>query len=229
MGKGKRILKHTLMKYSILKKLKLIFSTLLFLTIISFSAQETNALNDKLKLIQKPRDYKFTTNSTAFSKVKNFKFYLATGYTLAITINGKNIHFKDFNNDGLKDTIYQDTERYWTLQIFINKGDYFSEIWCGPGKLIAVKEATETAVYVIKYAVGCDDMLTLTKVTIHKDNSLSQSAIGHHYKTIIKDVNGPFETKIVSGILRIQPIRDDKPYTNPCLGILYKCNQIRTL
>ncbi|PKV51389.1 hypothetical protein ATE84_3474 [Aquimarina sp. MAR_2010_214] len=192
-------------------------------------AQNNDALTESLKLLQKPPEFEFPIDSTGFSKIVTPQFDLANGHSNMFIINTKNIHFIDFNNDGNKDIIYQDTQHYQTTMLFVNEDNTFIETWSSPGKLMEVKQGEETTIYVLKSAIGCDTNSVLMELSIHSDNTITESLISHHYKTAITSMDAIFEQKKISGILRTQPVLNNQEKKDPCTGDLKNGNQVRTI
>ncbi len=192
-------------------------------------AQNNNAIRASLKLLQTPTEFQFSMNNNGFSKLATPQFYSANGHTDVFTINPRNIHFVDFNNDGNKDIIYQDTQHYLATTLFVNKNNDFTEMWSGPGKLVEVKQGEETTIYVLKNAIGCDYSSRLIELIVHNDNTITQSSIAYHYNTTIRGVNAVLKQKKISGILRTQPILDNKDKVDPCSGDLINGNQLKTI
>lgn len=200
----------------------------MLITIIGYAQNDSTLVKD-LELLQKPAEFQFSIDNSGYSKIESSQFYSKRGDTDAFIINPKDIHFLDFNNDGYKDIIYQDTRHYQATIIFVKKGNDFKEIWSGPGKLIEVKQGKETTVYVIMNFIGCSPISILNKLIIHNDNSITESSISYHYKTIIENTDVIFEQKNVSGILRTQPVLDNKELNDPCTGGSVIGNQLRTI
>jgi len=195
------------------------------------SAQNNTSLKTSLQLLQKPAAFQFPIDSTGFSKVLNAQFYSErdSGSVEIFNIKSKNIHFVDFNNDGNKDIIYQDTRHYQATTLFVKRGNKFIELWSGSGKLIEVNTGKRTTIYVLKHFLGCSPVSVLTQLIVHNDNSISQSSLSCHNEITIRNVNTTFEQKKISGILRTQPILDNKDKIDPCHGDVVIGNQIGTI
>lgn len=184
----------------------------------------TQNLNTSLQLLQKLPTPSFSINNNGFSEITNPKFYSKEGKIY--TINTKNIHFVDFNNDGHKDVIYQDKSPYLSTKLFVNKNNNFIEVWNGAGELATIKNGTKTTIYIVKQATGCDFTNSVTRLIVNT-NKVSENIIEHHYKTSIKNINANFKHKKISGIIRTQPIVDNKQKPNPCTNNLETGNQIK--
>ncbi|WP_152538484.1 hypothetical protein [Aquimarina macrocephali] len=219
--------KHCLTR--ILVKKVFLLAIVSMCNILIGSAQNNNALRVSLKLLQTPPEFQFSMDSTGFSKLAKPQFYSAIADTDVININPRNIHFVDFNNDGNKDIIYQDTQHYLATILFVNKDNDFKETWSGPGKLVEVKQGEETIIYVLKNAIGCDYSSQLIELIVHNDNTITQSSITYHYNTTIRDTNTVLKQKKISGILRTQPILDNKDKVDSCSGDLINGNQLKTI
>ncbi|MEE9361219.1 MAG: hypothetical protein V3U92_01325 [Cellulophaga sp.] len=211
-----------------IKKQTFLFATIFMCDILIGYAQTNSALETSLQLLQKPPEFQFSIDSTGFSKLKKSQFYSESGDADTFIINSKNIHYVDFNNDGNKDIIYQDTRHYKATILFVKKGDNFVEIWSGPGKLIEVKQE-EAIIYVKSHSVACHPISMLIELTVNNDNTIADSLIMHHNETIIKNIDKIFEQKKVSGMLRTQPVLDDKEKKNPCTGNLRTGNRIEAI
>ncbi|NQX98226.1 MAG: hypothetical protein HRT73_10150 [Flavobacteriales bacterium] len=212
-------------------KIKNILVIVCMYTVLIGCAQNNSALKINLQLLQKSPEFQFPIDSTGSSKVSISQFYTERGssYDDFFTLKSKNIHFVDFNNDGNNDIIYQDTQHYQATILFVKKGDKFIEIWSGSGKLIEVSSGKETTIYVAQHSVGCSSVSGLIKLIVHKDNTITQSFLYCHNKIIIKNINTTFKQIKISGILRTQPILDNKDKIEPCNGGLLIGNQIRTI
>lgn len=117
---------------------------------------DTNVtLKEQLRLLQLPQDFEFKKDATGFSKFKNSKFYAKNGDEDVYTIDGNNIHLIDFNNDGLKDIVYQEKRPYTATVLFANNGKNFLEIWNGPGQPVCITQAENTTISVYSSHVGC--------------------------------------------------------------------------
>ena len=92
-----------------------------------------------------------------------------------------------------------------------------------------VKQDHETTIYIVMHFVGCAANTALTKLIVHCDNTIAQSILFCHNETAIQNIDGTFEQKKISGILRSQPVLDDKKKTDPCTGDFKIGNQVRTI
>lgn len=209
-------------------KIKTFFWGILWtcVTVIGY-AQNNNNLKTNLQLLQKPIAFRFLMDSTGFSKIENPQFYSTISHANLPALNSKNIHFIDFNNDGYKDIIYQDTEHYSTTKLFVNKQNNFIEIGNYTGNFIEIKKEIKTKIYVVKHAVGCDFYSELIELTISNDNTITENRIAYHYNTKIEEINTILEQKKISGILRTQPILNNKKQIDPCSGNLIIGNQLK--
>ncbi len=210
-------------------KIKILLAIVCLCNTLIGCAQISSALKTSLELLQKPPEFQFPIDNTGFSKLIRPKFYSSRGDTDAFIIDSKNIHFVDFNNDGKKDIIYQDTQHYQETILFVKKGNDFVEIWSGPGKLIDIKQDKVTTIYIVMHFVGCAANTVLSKLIVHNNNAITESTLAYHYETTIKDTDATFQQKKISGILRTQAILDDKKKKEPCTGKFKTGNQIRTI
>jgi hypothetical protein len=193
------------------------------------SAQNNNNLKTGLLLLENSTGFQLPIDSTGFSEIKNPIFYSKQGYTDAFIIDGKYVHLVDFNNDGLKDIIYQDKRHYNATILFACNGDDFIEIWSGPGVLVAIEKDNNTSVSVVSNAVGCFPITLLIELTIDNQNNVTENTIALHHETNLKKSNTKFEQQTLSGILRTQPLVDDEEKIDPCTGDPIIGNHIRTL
>lgn len=192
-------------------------------------SQKDIKLETSLRLLQHPPEYKFTIDNSGFSKITNLKFYQENGTILPFNIESKNIHFIDFNNDGNKDIIYQDSFPYQTTLLFVNKNNNFFEIWTGAGGLVEIKQEKETIIYVLNHPIGCYNNIQLIEIMVNNDNYVTENLIAYHVDPKIKNLATVFKQKKLSGILRIQPILDNKIKIDPCTGESITGNQVRTI
>lgn len=192
-------------------------------------AQNNTSLKTSLQLLQKAPDFWFPIDNTGFSELKNPQFYTESGEANFFNIDGKNVHFVDFNNDGLKDIIYQNTEHYIGTILFENKENAFTEIASIPGKLLEIIQNEKTTIYILKGFIGCDTISLLIELVIDSDNTITDSLLFYYSDTTIEAVNTTFESKVISGILRTQPVIDNIEQADPCTGALKKGNQVRTI
>ena len=192
-------------------------------------SQTNSSLQTQLQLLQKPSETKFPLDSSGFSKIKTEKFYAMNGDADVFDINSQNIHLVDFNNDGQKDIIYQENRLHQATVLLVKKGSDFVEIWNGPGAIAEVKQGKETIIYVRTNSIGCFPYVMLFELTMKNDNSFTQSTIGYHSDTEVKNVQRVTQKRQLSGILRTQPIVDDEKKKDPCTGDAIIGNQIRTL
>ncbi|WP_299435580.1 hypothetical protein [uncultured Aquimarina sp.] len=206
----------------------LFFSTSCLLTTLSGYAQN-NSLKAQLQLLQTPLDYEFPLDSISFSEIKNANFLTKSGDTAVFNANSKNIHLVDVNNDGQKDIIYQDNRHYRTTVVLIKQDGDFVEIWNRSGALIDIKQGKQTTICVLSSAIGCLNETSLLELAINNDNTVAENIIALHTDTKLTKLNTTFEQKIVSGILRTQPIIDDIKKKDPCTGDLKKGNQLRVI
>jgi len=197
--------------------------------ILTGCAQNNNSLKTSLQLLQSPLEFKFPLDSTGFSKIKNAKFYTKNGDTDVFDINSDNIHLVDFNNDGQKDIIYQETRHYQTTILLVEKGNDFIEIWSESGALVGIKQGEKTTVYVLSSAIGCFNVNLLSEIVIKSDNTFIDNTIALHSDVRINTIDTTFKQKKISGILRTQPIIDNEEKKDPCTGDSLIGNQIRTI
>jgi len=210
-------------------KIKTLFLMACMCNIFTGCAQSKSVLGTRLLLLQNPSENKFLMDSTGFSKIKNAKFYSKRGDSDVFNINSQNIHIVDFNNDGQKDIIYQETRLHQATVLLVKKDNKFIEIWNGPGVLVDIKQREETSIYVRSNGIGCFPYTMLFELIIKNDNSLMLSTIGHHSDTEVKDLKiKPMKQKL-SGLLRTQPIIDNKEKKDSCTGDVMIGNQIRRL
>lgn len=188
--------------------------------------QNNNSLRTSLQLVQ---NFQYPMDSSEFSELKNPIFYSEQGYTDAFIIDNENLHFIDFNKDGNNDIIYQDTAHHQAIILFAKKDNDFFEIWSFPGKLIDIKQGKETIIYVQMNSYACLETSMLIELIVHDDNSITENSIAYHNDTKIDNFDTKFEQQIISGILRTQPIIDDKEKISPCTGDLLVGNQVRTI
>jgi len=193
------------------------------------NAQTNSSLQTQLQLLQKPSETEFSLDSSGYSTIKNAKFFTKSGDTDVFDIKSQNIHLVDFNNDGFNDIIYNEERLHQATVLLVNKGNDFVEIWNGPGALVDVKQGKETTIYVRTNSIGCFPYVMLFELTIKNDNSFTQSTIGYHSDTEVKNVTMIPEKQQLSGILRTQPLVDDEKKKDPCTGDAMIGNQIRTL
>ncbi|MEW7280361.1 hypothetical protein ABW636_17355 [Aquimarina sp. 2201CG1-2-11] len=199
----------------------------LFLTLSGYAQNES--LKSQLRLLQIPSDYSFPLDSTGFSAIKNAKFYTKNGDIGIFDINGKNIHIVDLNRDGIKDIIYQDDRHYQAIIVFLKKGNDFVEIWNGSGVLVDITYGEKNTIHVLTSAIGCFDMILLSELSIKKDNSIIENTVTLHSDTKISTINTVFEQKIISGILRSQPIIDDTKKKDSCTEDMKEGNQLQKI
>lgn len=193
------------------------------------SAQDGNNLTKWLQLMQKPAESRFQIDSTGFSELKNPIFYTKNGATDAFITDSENMHLIDFNNDGDKDIIYQDTEHHQAIILFANKGNDFVEIWSFPGTLVEINQEEETTIYVAMNAFGCIETSMLFELVVNNDNTLTESSIAYHNDTAITNIDTTFYQKKVSGVLRTQPVINDQRIIDPCTGDAKTGNQVRVI
>ncbi|WP_291871557.1 hypothetical protein [Maribacter sp.] len=193
------------------------------------SAQTNNmdTLKEQLRLLQLPQDFEFEKDTTGFSKFKNSKFYAKNGDVY--TIDGNNIHLIDFNNDGLKDIVYQEKRPYTATVLFANNGKDFLEIWNGPGQPVCITQAENTTISVYSSHVGCIEIILLFEVTVGVENKITEDLLSYHHNTLLKKLDYNFKQKVVTGILRATPIEDNTETEDPCTGEQRLGNQIRTI
>ncbi len=190
---------------------------------------QNNDLKTQLQLLQTPLGFKFSMDSTGFSKVENAKFYTKNDDTDMFDINSTNVHLIDINNDGKKDVIYQDNRHYLATVLLVKKGNDFIEIWNGSGALVYLKKGEQTTLSVLSNAIGCFDSTMLSEVVINEDNTFTENVITIHSDTKIEKIDKAFEQELISGILRTQPVIDDTKKIDPCTGESKTGNQLRML
>ena len=66
-------------------------------------------------------------------------------------------------------------------------------------------------------------------LVVNSDYTITPKTIELYSQTKIGTISKPFEQRIISGVLRTQPVIDDKQKTDPCTGDLKTGNQIRTV
>ncbi|QKX04077.1 hypothetical protein HN014_03860 [Aquimarina sp. TRL1] len=199
----------------------------LFLT-LSVCAQD-NSLKKQLKLLQNESEHRFLMDSTGFSKIKTATFITKSIDADELIANGKNIHLVDFNNDGHKDMIYQDFSPYATIILLAKKDKGFVEIWNGSGTLVNLNHGEKNTIYTLIHAIGCYYKNRLSMLVVNSDNTITQKTIELYSETKISTISKTFEQRIISGVLRTQPVIDNKQKTDPCTGELKTGNQIRTI
>lgn len=195
------------------------------------SAQTNNidTLKEQLRLLQLPQGFELKKDTTGFSKFKNSKFYTKNGDEDVYTIDGNNIHLIDFNNDGLKDIVYQEKRPYTATALFVNNGKYFLEIWNGPGQPVCITQAENTTISVYSSHVGCIEINLLFEVTVGAENKITEDLLSYHHNTLLKKLDSNFKQKVVTGILRTTPTEDNTETEDPCTGEQRLGNQIRTI
>ncbi|MFT5244633.1 MAG: hypothetical protein ACI8QQ_002577 [Psychroserpens sp.] len=74
---------------------------------------------------------------------------------------------------------------------------------CGEAK----KNST---IYVLRrHAIGCDATNKLIALSVHSNNSITETLTTYHYKTNVAHTDSQFKQQTLSGILRTQPLVDD--------------------
>jgi len=213
--------------YQIMIKIFFFTTSCLLITLSGYA--QNNSLKIQLQLLQTPLDYEFPLDSISFSEIKNANFLIKSGDADAFDINRKNVHLLDINNDGQKDIIYQDNRPYRATVVLIKQDGDFVEIWNRSGALVDIKQGKQTTIYVLRSAIGCLNETSLSELAINNDNTIAENIIALHTDTKLTELNTTFEQKIVSGILRTQPIVDDIKKKDPCTGDLKKGNQLRVV
>ncbi|WP_103070126.1 hypothetical protein [Aquimarina sediminis] len=199
----------------------------LFLTLFGYA--QNDHLETQLKLLKTPPVNIFPLDSEGFLKMKNATFFTKNGDTDVFDINNENVHLIDFNNDGQKDIIYQDTRHYTTTVLLTKKDNDFVEIWNAPGALVDIKQEEQTTIHVLSRPIGCFDMMMLSTLVINSDNTLSENTIAHYSDTKMSTINKVLQQEIISGILRTRPVINDNKKIDPCTGDPKTGNQIRTI
>jgi len=207
---------------------------LLALALSCASAQikvvEANAnLKAQLRLLQLPQDFEFKKDTSGFSKFKSSKLYPKNGDADVFTIDANKVHLVDFNNDGLKDIIYQDKQLHMATVLFANDGKDFIEIWNGPGKPVSITQAENTTISIYSPYVGCMEINLLFELTVGAENKITEDLLSYHHNTQMDNFDADFKQKIVTGILRTSPIEDNSETADPCTGEQRLGNQIRTI
>ncbi|MEO9894680.1 hypothetical protein [Aurantibacter sp.] len=193
------------------------------------SVNPTTALKEQISLLQLPHDFEYKKDTTGFTKFKNSKFYSKNGEADVFSIIAKNVHLVDFNNDGLKDIIYQEQQLHKAIVLFANNGKDFIEIWDGPGEVVFIKQAEKTTISVYTPYVGCIEINLLFEVTIGANNEIVEDLLSYHHNTQITNLNPEFKQKEVTGMLRTTPVVDDSETKDPCTGEPRPGNQIRAI
>ncbi len=191
---------------------------------------DTNTtLKAQLRLLQLPQDFEFKKDTTGFSTFENSKFYSENGDADVFAIDAKNVHLVDFNNDGLKDMVYQDKQLHLATVLFANNGKDFIEIWNGPGEPVFIKESEKTTISVYSPYVGCMEINLLYEVNVGANNEIKEDLLSYHHTTQLKKLDSKFKQKEVSGFLRMTPKEDNTETEDPCTGEQRPGNQIRAI
>lgn len=210
-------------------KTKILFFGIWSMFLSLSTCTKNSTLKTQLLLLQNPPENKFALNSTGFSENKNSKFFTKSGEAFVLNINSQNIHLVDFNNDGQKDIIYQETRPYQETILLEKKGNDFVEIWSGAGKLVNVKQENETTIHILSYPIGCFNVVQLSELIIENNSTVKENIIAHHADVEIGEINNTFKKKTISGIIRTQPIINNEKKTDPCIADLKIGNQLKTV
>lgn len=198
----------------------------LSVSFINCAQEPLDSLREKLALLGQA-EIDFKIDNSEFINLKDPKFISKYGYDDTFIIDPKKVHFIDFNNDGQKDIIYQESRLHQATVLFARNGNEFTEIWNEPGKLVHIKKGEETTIYVRVHNIACLKINALFTLVVKSDNSVLESSIGHMMATNISNLNKSFDSVVVSGTLRTTPKVDDQEIEDPCLGQTKKGNQFR--
>lgn len=210
-------------------RIKVLFVLVCLGSTLTGCAQDYPELRNRLRHLQNLDAHNFTIDSTGFSSLANPVFYSKHGKKDAFIIEGKNVHFLDFNNDGHKDIIYQSTYLQRATILFSKNGNDYREIWSGPGKPIDIKTGEETTVLVRADTLGCLGMSLLFTLNVKQDNTVVEDIIGHLHETNIQDLDDSFEPIVISGILRTHTVTDDKEKYDACWDETRRGNKIESM
>lgn len=194
--------------------------TLLLIPLASLG-QSLEDVQEKLMLIQNIDDISFPMNSSGYAELPDFNYHCEDDKS------GTFWHVQDLNNDGLKDLIYSGPcKPYDQSAVFINDGVRLEKIFDAPGKLVKIeREGKATKLSIFKEGCCCDYSSGLVEVTVGFDGSVKRESISFHVDTEL-GLNKNLLWKSMTGIVRSQPLVDDKIYEEACLGHKVTGNQL---